>query len=49
MTFGMTLTEHLKMAASPNMFYFAIEYENGLAASIVIRWHVCVKFFIIFH
>ena len=28
MTFGMTLTEHLTMAASANMFYFAIDYEN---------------------
>ena len=28
MTFGMTLAEHLTMAASGNMFYFAIYYEN---------------------
>ena len=28
MTFRMTLAEHLKMAASANMFYFAIDYEN---------------------
>ena len=28
MTFGMTLTEHLTMAASANMFYFTIDYEN---------------------
>ena len=28
MTFGMTLAEHLTMAASANMFYFAIDYEN---------------------
>ena len=28
MTFGMTLAEHLMMAASANMFYFAIDYEN---------------------
>ena len=28
MTFGMTLTEHLTMAASAIMFYFAIDYEN---------------------
>ena len=26
MTFGLTLAEHLTMAA--NMFYFAIDYEN---------------------
>ena len=30
MTFGMTLAEHLTMAASANMFYFAIHYENEL-------------------
>ena len=29
MTFGMTLAEHLTMTASANMFYFAIDYENG--------------------
>ena len=28
MTFGMTLAEHLTMAASANTFYFAIDYEN---------------------
>ena len=28
MTFGMTLAEHLAMAASANMFYIAIGYEN---------------------
>ena len=28
MTFGMTLVEHLTKAASANMFYFAIDYEN---------------------
>ena len=28
MTFGKTLVEHLTMAASANMFYFAIDYEN---------------------
>ena len=28
MTFGMTLAEHLTMAASANMFYFAVAYEN---------------------
>ena len=30
MTFGMTLAEHLTMAASANMFYLAIDYENEL-------------------
>ena len=28
MTFGITLAEHLTMAASANIFYFAIDYEN---------------------
>ena len=28
MTFGMTLAQHLTMAASANMFYFVIDYEN---------------------
>ena len=28
MTFGMTLAEHLRMAASASMFYIAIDYEN---------------------
>ena len=28
MTFGMTLAEHLTMAASANMFYFDIDFEN---------------------
>ena len=30
MPFGLTLAEHLTMAASANMFYFAIDYENEL-------------------
>ena len=30
MTFEMTLEEHLTMAASANIFYFAIDYENEL-------------------
>ena len=30
MTFGMTLGEHLTMAASANMFYYATDYENEL-------------------
>ena len=28
MTFGMSLADHLTKAASTNMFYFAIDYEN---------------------
>ena len=28
MTFGMTLAEHLTMAASANMTFSAIDYEN---------------------
>ena len=28
MTYGVTLAEHLTMAVSANMFYFAIDYEN---------------------
>ena len=28
MTFRMTLVEHFTMAASANMFYFAVDYEN---------------------
>ena len=28
MTFGMTLAEHLTMAASAGIFYIAIDYEN---------------------
>ena len=30
MTFGVTLAGHLTMAASANMFYLAIDYENEL-------------------
>ena len=30
MTFGMILAEHLTMAASANMFYFVINYNNEL-------------------
>ena len=28
MNFGMTLAEHLRMAASASMFYIAIDYKN---------------------
>ena len=31
----MTLVEHLTMAASANMFYFAIGYENELNMKVV--------------
>ena len=34
MTFGMALAEHLVMAASANMFYFAIDYENELIMKV---------------
>ena len=30
MTYGMTLAEHLTMAASANMFYIVIHYEQKL-------------------
>ena len=30
MPFGMTLVEHLTMAASASMFYIAIKHENEL-------------------
>ena len=44
MTFGMTLAEHLTMAASASMFYIAINYENELnmkvaASNINIKIH----------
>ena len=44
MTFGMTSAEHLTMAASANLFYFAIDYENKLnmkvaASNINIKIH----------
>ena len=43
MTFGMTLAEHLTMAASANV-YFAIDYENELnmkvaASNVNIKIH----------
>ena len=34
MTFGMALAEHLAMASSANMFYFAIDYENELIMKV---------------
>ena len=47
MTFGMTLTEHLTMAASANMFYFAVDYENEpnmkVAASNVKKMYTGIK------
>ena len=44
MTFGMTLAEHLTMAASASMFYIAINYENELnmkvaASNVNIKIH----------
>ena len=44
MTFGMTLAEHLTMAASASMFYIAIDYENELnmkvaASNVNIKIH----------
>ena len=35
MTFRMTLAEHLTMAASANMFYFAVELNIKVAANNV--------------
>ena len=34
MTFGMTLAEHLTMAASASMFYIAMNYENELKMKV---------------
>ena len=44
MTFGMTLAEPLTMAASANMFYFAVNYNNELnmkvaASNVNIKIH----------
>ena len=44
MTFGMTLAEHLTMAASASMFYIVINYENELnmkvaASNVNIKIH----------
>ena len=36
MTFGMTLAEQLTMAASPNMSYFAIDYENEPSTKVAV-------------
>ena len=46
MTFGMTLADHLTKAASANMFYFAIDYENEpnmkvAASNVNIKIHHC--------
>ena len=46
MTFGMTLAEHLAMAASASMFYIAIDYENEpnvkvAASNVSIKIHHC--------
>ena len=37
MTSGMTLAEHFTMAASANMFYFEIDYENEPSMKVVTR------------
>ena len=44
MTFGMTLAEHLRMAASASMFYIASDYKNErntkvAASSVNIKIH----------
>ena len=44
MNFGMTLAEHLAMAASASMFYIALNYENELnmkvaASNVNIKIH----------
>ena len=44
MTFGMTLAEHLTMAASASMFYIAINCKNELnmkvaASNVTIKIH----------
>ena len=44
MTFGMSLAEHLTRAASANIFYFAIDFENEpnmkvAASSVNIKIH----------
>ena len=42
MTFGMTLAEHLTMAASASMFYIAIDYENEPNMKVAAS-NVCAK------
>ena len=47
MTFEMTLADHLTKAASANIFYFAIDYENEpnikvVASSVNIKIHQLV-------
>ena len=37
MTFGMTLAEHLTMAAFANMFYFEIDYENEPSMKVAVN------------
>ena len=46
MSFGMTLAEHLPMAASASMFYIATHYENKpnmkvAANNVNIKIHHC--------
>ena len=37
MTFGMTLAEHLTMAAFADMFYFEIDYENEPSMNVAVN------------
>ena len=37
MTFGMTLAEHLTMAAFADMFYFEIDYENEPSMKVAVN------------
>ena len=37
MTFGMTLAEHLTMAASASMYYIAIDHENEPNMKLAVR------------
>ena len=47
MAFGMTLAEHLMKAASANMFYFAIYYENEPNMKVVAS-NVSIKIYQLF-
>ena len=47
MTFGMTLPEHLTMAASANTFYFEIDYENEPSMKVAVN-NVNIKINLLF-
>ena len=47
MTFGMTLADHLTMAASASMFYIAIDYENKLNIKVAAN-NVNIKIYQLF-